>query len=74
MGERVGVEVKRILVIWKGEESGLRRYIASDNSIEQFCYTALTGMGSWELARVWRKMEMRGWVDRVVVVFGVCKD
>lgn len=70
LGEKVAVEVKRLVVIWKGEESRVRKY-PSDCPTEQLCSTNLSGMDNNQLRRVFKKMELRGWIDRMAIVYGI---
>lgn len=70
LGERVAIDVKRVLLIWKGEESRVRRY-ANDHPMEQLCSTNLSGMDNNQIRRVFKRMEMRGWVDRMAIVYGL---
>ncbi|KAL2075057.1 hypothetical protein VTL71DRAFT_8837 [Oculimacula yallundae] len=71
LGERVLVEVKRLLVIWKDEESRLRRYPLSDNGTQQHCCTNLLQLSTRQIQMVFSKMEMRGWIDRLTIVYKI---
>ena len=68
-GDKVAVEVRRLLVLWKGEESHVRRYPLTDNATQQHCCTNLLGMDQHQVGMVFKKMQMRGWIDRFAILY-----